>query len=136
MTIFHKRDKLDLPICPKDDLCSSLTTGGANFCQDPCSFATLTLIASDSSEGTLSVAKLSGTAPAGPLQTVLGKLSCLQAMMEGISLSQPQPKVPSELIKFVGKRFNAWHICIPLLESHSHLFPTVTLDARSPIHSL
>lgn len=50
----------------------------------------------------------------------------IQALLEGISLSQPQPKIPSELIKFLGKAFNAWHIAIPLLESHVMLFPMVT----------
>ena len=49
----------------------------------------------------------------------------LQSILEGISLSQPQPKIPSELIKFLGKTFNAWHIAIPLLESHVMLFPQV-----------
>ncbi|KAK3258235.1 hypothetical protein CYMTET_32712, partial [Cymbomonas tetramitiformis] len=48
----------------------------------------------------------------------------VQALLEGISLSQPQPKIPAELIKFLGKTYNAWHIAIPLLESHvlSRLF--------------
>ena len=50
----------------------------------------------------------------------------LQALLEGISLSQPQPKLPSELIKFLGKTYNAWHIAIPLLESHVVLFPHVS----------
>lgn len=61
------------------------------------------------------------------LDKCLEKVKVVQALMEGISLSQPQPKVPSELIKFVGKKFNAWHISIPLLESHSGLFPQVPL---------
>jgi transformation/transcription domain-associated protein len=43
--------------------------------------------------------------------------------LEGISLSQPQPKIPPELIKFLGKSFNSWHIAIPLLESHVIIFP-------------
>ena len=47
----------------------------------------------------------------------------VQALLEGISLSQPQPKIPSELIKFLGKSCNAWHIALPLLESHVLLFP-------------
>jgi len=51
---------------------------------------------------------------------------CAQALLEGISLSQPQPKLPSELIKFLGKTYNAWHIAIPLLESHVVLFPHVS----------
>ena len=46
-----------------------------------------------------------------------------QALLEGISLSQPQPKIPSELIRFLGKTYSAWHIAIPLLESHVMLFP-------------
>lgn len=41
-------------------------------------------------------------------------------------MSQPQPKLPSELIKFLGKTYNAWHIAIPLLESHVVLFPHVS----------
>ena len=52
----------------------------------------------------------------------------LQALLEGISLSQPQPKLPSESIKFLGKTYNAWHIAIPLLESHVVLFPHVSLS--------
>ena len=52
-------------------------------------------------------------------------LPCLQALLEGISLSQPQPKIPSELIRFLGKTYSAWHIAIPLLESHVMLFPQV-----------
>ena len=47
----------------------------------------------------------------------------VQALLEGISLCQPQPKLPSELIKFLGKTFCAWHTAIPLLESHVFLFP-------------
>ena len=47
----------------------------------------------------------------------------LQVLLEGISTSQPQPKLPSELIKFIGKNFCAWHTAIPLLESHVMLFP-------------
>ena len=43
----------------------------------------------------------------------------VQALLEGLSLSQPQPKIPSELIKFLGKTYNAWHIAISLLESHA-----------------
>lgn len=47
----------------------------------------------------------------------------VQALLEGISLSQPQPKIPPELIKYLGKTYNAWHIAIPLLESHVVIFP-------------
>ena len=58
----------------------------------------------------------------------------MQALLESISLSQPQPKIPPELIKFLGNRYNAWHIAIPLLESHVMLFPEVctALDRLNP----
>ncbi|KAL0020642.1 hypothetical protein WJX79_010395 [Trebouxia sp. C0005] len=61
----------------------------------------------------------------------------VQALLEGISLSQPQPKLPSELIKFLGKTYNAWHIAIPLLESHVVLFPHETrcFDALAELYS-
>jgi hypothetical protein len=62
----------------------------------------------------------------------------LQALLEGISLSQPQPKIPPELIKFLGKAFNAWHIAIPLLESHVIIFPDETrcFDALAELYKL
>eukprot|EP00958_Prasinococcus_capsulatus_P028071 scaffold6247_cov416-Prasinococcus_capsulatus_cf.AAC.17 len=53
----------------------------------------------------------------------LARPNVVQALLEGISLSQPQPKIPSELIKYLGKTYNAWYIAIPLLESHVTLFP-------------
>jgi hypothetical protein len=49
-----------------------------------------------------------------------------QALLEGTSLSQPQPKIPPELIKFLGRTYNAWHIATPLLELHVLIFPDET----------
>ena len=46
----------------------------------------------------------------------MSRPNVVQAMLEGISLSQPQPKIPPELIKYLGKTYNAWNIAIPLLE--------------------
>lgn len=46
----------------------------------------------------------------------------VQALLEGLHLSHPQPRMPSELIKFIGKTYNAWHISLALLESHVMLF--------------
>lgn len=62
----------------------------------------------------------------------------VQALLEGLSLSQPQPKIPSELIKFLGKTYNAWHIAISLLESHVLLFPQETrcFDALAELYRL
>ena len=57
------------------------------------------------------------------VQQAARRPNVVQALLEGISLSQPQPKIPSELIKFLGKSCNAWHIALPLLESHVLLFP-------------
>jgi len=52
----------------------------------------------------------------------------VQALLEGIALCQPQPKLPSELIKYLGKSFCAWHTAIPLLESHVMIFPQVPVS--------
>ncbi|GMH24561.1 hypothetical protein Nepgr_026404 [Nepenthes gracilis] len=46
----------------------------------------------------------------------------VQALLEGLQLSHPQPRMPSELIKYIGKTYNAWHIALALLESHVMLF--------------
>ncbi|KAJ3683868.1 hypothetical protein LUZ60_014095 [Juncus effusus] len=46
----------------------------------------------------------------------------VQALLEGLHLSHPQPRMPSELIKYIGKTYNAWHISLVLLESHVMLF--------------
>lgn len=35
----------------------------------------------------------------------------------------PRPCAAAELAKYLGKTYNAWHIAIPLLESHVLLFP-------------
>jgi transformation/transcription domain-associated protein len=50
----------------------------------------------------------------------------VQALMESVSLLHPQPKVPAELIKFLAKVHSAWHVAIPLLETHVLLFPADT----------
>lgn len=46
----------------------------------------------------------------------------VQALLEGLQLSHPQPRMPSELIKYLGKTYNAWHLSLALLESHVVLF--------------
>jgi len=38
-----------------------------------------------------------------------------QALLEGLHLSHPQPRMPSELIKYIGKTCNAWYTSIALL---------------------
>lgn len=62
----------------------------------------------------------------------------VQALLQGISLSQPQPKLPPELIKYLGKTYNAWHIAISLLESHVVIFPDELrcFDALSELYRL
>jgi transformation/transcription domain-associated protein len=49
-----------------------------------------------------------------------------QTLLEGISQSQPQPKIPAEMIKYMGRHVHAWHIAISILEGHVVLFPTDT----------
>ncbi|CAN7108366.1 unnamed protein product [Brassica rapa subsp. narinosa] len=46
----------------------------------------------------------------------------VQALLEGLQLSQPQPRMPSELIKYIGKTYNAWHLALAMLETHVMLF--------------
>ncbi|KAL4854024.1 Transcription-associated protein 1 [Chlorella vulgaris] len=46
-----------------------------------------------------------------------------QTLLEGISQSQPQPKIPAEMIKYMGRRVHAWHIAVSMLEGHVVLFP-------------
>ncbi|KAL8472429.1 hypothetical protein ACS0TY_029584 [Phlomoides rotata] len=55
----------------------------------------------------------------------------VQALLEGLQLSHPQPRMPSELIKFIGKTYNAWHIALGLLESHVMLFLNDTKCSES-----
>ncbi|KAL6959953.1 non-specific serine,threonine protein kinase [Sarracenia purpurea var. burkii] len=55
----------------------------------------------------------------------------VQALLEGLQLSHPQPRMPSELIKYIGKTYNAWHIALALLESHVMLFLNDTKCAES-----
>ncbi|GJS29218.1 transformation/transcription domain-associated protein-like protein isoform X2 [Tanacetum coccineum] len=55
----------------------------------------------------------------------------VQALLEGLQLSHPQPRMPSELIKYIGKTYNAWHIALNLLESHVMLFLNDTKCSES-----
>ncbi|XVF62182.1 hypothetical protein PTKIN_Ptkin08bG0196500 [Pterospermum kingtungense] len=55
----------------------------------------------------------------------------VQALLEGLQLSHPQPRMPSELIKYIGKTYNAWHIALGLLESHVMLFMNDTKCSES-----
>ncbi|GAB2260071.1 hypothetical protein Droror1_Dr00010926 [Drosera rotundifolia] len=55
----------------------------------------------------------------------------VQALLEGLHLSHPQPKMPSEVIKFIGKTYNAWNIALALLESHVMLFSNDTKCSES-----
>ncbi|KAK9062066.1 hypothetical protein SSX86_019251 [Deinandra increscens subsp. villosa] len=55
----------------------------------------------------------------------------VQALLEGLQLSHPQPRMPSELIKYIGKTYNAWNIALNLLESHVMLFLNDTKCSES-----
>lgn len=47
----------------------------------------------------------------------------VQTLLASIGLCQPQPKVPSELIRFLGKTYCAWHNATWMLEQHVMIFP-------------
>lgn len=47
----------------------------------------------------------------------------VQTLLASIGLCQPQPKVPSELIRFLGKTYCAWHNATWTLEQHVMIFP-------------
>jgi len=55
----------------------------------------------------------------------------VQALLEGLQLSHPQPRMPSELIKYIGKTYNAWHLALTLLETHVMLFTNDSKCAES-----
>ncbi|XP_010444949.1 PREDICTED: transformation/transcription domain-associated protein-like [Camelina sativa] len=55
----------------------------------------------------------------------------VQALLEGLQLSHPQPRMPSELIKYIGKTYNAWHLALTLLETHVMLFTNESRCAES-----
>ena len=47
-----------------------------------------------------------------------------RTMLEQIvTLKMPQVRVEPEVLQFLGKSFNLWHIAIPMLEDHVQLFP-------------
>ncbi len=35
-----------------------------------------------------------------------------------VSLKQPQVRVEPEILQFMAKNFNLWHVAIPMLEDH------------------
>ena len=51
---------------------------------------------------------------------------------------QPQPKVPPELLRFLGKTFCVWQHAVPLLESHTVIFPDETrcFDSLAEMYKL
>ena len=53
-------------------------------------------------------------------------VNVVQALLESITHSQPQPKFPPELIKFLAKVHSAAHVAIPLLQTRVMLFPADT----------
>jgi transformation/transcription domain-associated protein len=50
----------------------------------------------------------------------------VKVLMQSVQMCQPQPKLPAELTKCIAKNHCAWHIGVPLLESHVILFPEET----------
>jgi hypothetical protein len=40
-----------------------------------------------------------------------------------VALKNPQVRIEPEILQFMGKNFNLWHLAIPMLEDHISLFP-------------
>lgn len=38
------------------------------------------------------------------------------------SLREPQVRIEPEILQYMGKHFNLWHVSIPLLEDHVQLY--------------
>ncbi|XP_078446328.1 phosphatidylinositol 3- and 4-kinase family protein with FAT domain-containing protein isoform X2 [Wolffia australiana] len=55
----------------------------------------------------------------------------VQALIEGLHLSHPQPRMPSDLIKYIGKTYNSWSISLSLLENHVMWFTNDTKCCES-----
>ncbi|KDD72699.1 hypothetical protein H632_c3004p0, partial [Helicosporidium sp. ATCC 50920] len=46
-----------------------------------------------------------------------------QTLLEGVAMSQPQPKIPAEVMAYMGRHLHAWQVSVSVLESHVGLFP-------------
>jgi phosphatidylinositol kinase/protein kinase (PI-3 family) len=84
-----------------------------------------------------------------PMTTLLSKeyhqkqmsspCNVIQALLEGVSHSRPPIKLPPELVRHLGKAYNAWHIAVPLLEGQMGLAQTgmeeKSADALSDLYN-
>jgi phosphatidylinositol kinase/protein kinase (PI-3 family) len=52
---------------------------------------------------------------------MMSPCNVIQALLEGVSHSRPPIKLPPELVRHLGKAYNAWHIAVPLLEGQMGL---------------
>lgn len=48
----------------------------------------------------------------------------IQTLLEALLVSQPQPKLPAELLRYLGKGFNCWHVAISFIEQQHMSFPS------------
>ena len=44
--------------------------------------------------------------------------------LESIATLSPQIKIEPEILQYLGKNLNLWHVTIPILENHIILYPT------------
>ena len=58
------------------------------------------------------------------VNTVHNKTQFARTMLEQIvALNNPQVRVEPEVLQYMAKHFNLWHLAIPMLEDHVQLFP-------------
>lgn len=43
--------------------------------------------------------------------------------MESIATISPQIRIEPEVLQYLGKNLNLWHVTIPILENHINLYP-------------
>lgn len=48
---------------------------------------------------------------------------CKTLLEQVVALKEPQVRIEPEILQYLAKHFNLWHVCIPQLEDHVLLFP-------------
>lgn len=50
------------------------------------------------------------------LQQALQRPNVVQTLLKGLARTSPTPRLPAQMVKYLGKTFNAWHIAISMLQ--------------------
>jgi hypothetical protein len=47
---------------------------------------------------------------------------CKTLLEQVVAIKEPQVRIEPEVLQYLGKHFNLWHVCIPQLEDHALLY--------------